>query len=63
MKPKTYLLITATLMAVVAVLHLSRVVFHVAVQIGAWTVPMWMSVIGLAVAGSLSILGFSLARR
>ena len=62
-KPKTYYLITATLMAVVAILHAVRTALHVPVQIGTWAAPMWLSVVGLIVAGTLSALGFSLARK
>ena len=62
MKPKTYILITATLLTVVALLHAARAVFHWPVQIGTWDFPEWMSIIGMLVAGTLASIGFSLAR-
>jgi hypothetical protein len=63
MKPKTYYLLTATLLAVVAILHAVRAALHLPVQIGTWEVPMWMSVGGMLVTGTLSVLGFTLARK
>ena len=63
MKLRTYLHITATLLAVVAILHVARIAFHVPVHIGTWVVPQWLSMIGMTVTGTLSVLGFSLARQ
>ena len=63
MKPKTYCLITATLLGVVALLHAARAALHVPVQIGTWAAPLWLSAVGMAVAGTLSVIGFSLARK
>jgi len=63
MKPKTYCLVTATLLGVVSLLHIARVALHVTVQIGTWAAPAWLSVLGMAVAGTLSVVGFSLARK
>lgn len=63
MKPKTYMLITAALLAVVATLHAARVVLQLPVQIGTWDLPMWMSVAGALVTGALASIGFSLGRK
>ena len=63
MKPKTYILITATLLTVVAILHAARVVLHWPVQINAWQLPEWMSIVGMLVTGALASIGFSLARK
>lgn len=53
MKPKAYLMVSGTLFALVALLHLLRIVFSWQAIIGGWTVPMWLSWIGLVVAGTL----------
>jgi hypothetical protein len=61
MSRKTYLLAAASIFSVVCVLHLARIVFGWSVVIGDWSVPMWLSWVGLIVAGALAYLGFSLA--
>ena len=63
MKPKTYILITATLLTVVALLHAARAVLHWPVQINTWNFPEWLSIVGMLVAGTLASIGFSLARK
>jgi len=63
MNSKTYLQITATLLAVVAILHVARIAFHVPVHIGTWEAPQWLSMIAMTVSGTLSVLGFSFARQ
>ena len=63
MKPKTYYLITAALLAAVAILHAVRAALHLPVQIGTWDLPMWMSVVGMLITGALASIGFSLARK
>jgi hypothetical protein len=52
----------ATIFAVVALAHLIRIAMAWPVQVGAWTVPMWISGIAIAGAGLLSFFGFRLAR-
>ena len=49
--------------ALVTLLHLSRIYMDWPVVIGSWTVPMWVSWIGLVVAGGLSYFGLRLAGR
>jgi Mn2+/Fe2+ NRAMP family transporter len=61
MSRRTYLLVAASIFSVVCVLHLARIVFGWSVVIGDWSVPMWLSWIGLIVAGALAYFGFSLA--
>jgi len=59
MKSRAYNLVTASVFTVVAVAHLARVCFGVAVIVGGWTVPLWLSWVGLVAAGILCIWGFS----
>ncbi len=63
MKTRTYHLVTASVFAVIAVGHLARVCLGVAVTVGGWTVPLWLSWVGLAAAGILCICGFRTARK
>jgi hypothetical protein len=60
MSGKTYLLISATIFTLVALLHLLRLFTHWSVQIGAVSVPLWGSWIGLIIGAALSIWAFRL---
>ena len=62
MKPKAYLMVSGTLFALVASLHLLRIVFNWQAVIGSWTVPMWLSWIGLAVTTTLCVWAYGLVR-
>ena len=61
MDQKTFTIIASAIFAAVALLHLLRILFGWPAMIGGWTVPMWVSWIGLVVAGGLSYFGISLA--
>jgi len=59
---KTYHYLTGTLFAVVAFVHLLRLINHWPLMGGFWDVPMSASWLGFAVAVSLSIWFFRLMR-
>ena len=63
MDQKTFTIIAGAIFAAVALLHLLRIFFGWPAVLGGWTVPMWVSWIGLVVAGGLSYFGLSLAMR
>ena len=63
MTAKTYVGVAACIFALVALLHLLRIVFGWSIVIGSWNVPMWLSWIGLIIAGGLSYFGARLALR
>jgi hypothetical protein len=63
MSRRAYLLATAIVFSLVALLHLVRIVFGWDAVIGGWSVPMWLSWIALVVTGALAYFGFSLADR
>ena len=63
MSEKTFAAIAAAIFGLVALLHLLRLLMGWSIVIEAWTVPMWLSWIGLVVAGALSYFGARLARR
>lgn len=58
---RIYCLVTAVLLGVVALAHLLRVVYGLEVRVGEASFPMVLSVVGLIVAGALSLWGFLLA--
>ena len=63
MDQKTFTIVAGAIFAVVALLHVLRILMGWPAMIGGWTVPMWVSWIGLVVAGGLSYFGLSLAMR
>ena len=63
MGQKTFSMVSGVIFALMALLHLSRIYMGWPVVIGSWTAPMWVSWIGLVVAGGLSYFGLSLATR
>lgn len=60
MKPFTTL--AAILFALVALAHGYRLATHCAVVVGSHTLPMWVSAVGLVVAGGLAIMLWREAR-
>jgi hypothetical protein len=55
---KTYNIVTAALFLIVAVVHLLRIILGWPAQIGGLDIPMWVSWLGLVVAGALTYFGF-----
>jgi hypothetical protein len=60
MTEKNYLIISATIFALVALLHFARLFTHWSFQIGMLTVPLWGSWLGLLIGAALSIWAFRL---
>ena len=63
MSQRTFTIIASAIFTVVALLHVLRIFLGWPAVIGGWTVPMWLSWIGLVVAGGLSYFGIRLAMR
>ena len=63
MNQKTFALLAGVICGLVALLHLLRIYMGWSVVIGSWTVPMWVSWLGLVVTAGLSYFGLSLAIR
>lgn len=59
MSTKLYYKITATVFAVIAVLHAIRVLNGWEATISGFEVPLWMSYVAVLVAGYLSYRGFT----
>ena len=51
---KTFARVAGIIFSLVAVLHLLRLIFRWEAVIGGWMVPMWISWIGIALAGALA---------
>ena len=62
MSEKTFCTIAAVIFILVALVHLARIVMGWPAMIGAWSVPMWVSWLGLVVAAVLAYFGFRLAK-
>ena len=60
MNKKIYFLISGLVFAIVAVVHLLRIINQFQVVIGTWSAPMVVSGIGFIAAGILSYCGFTL---
>lgn len=62
MTQRAFNLAAGTLFLTVTVLHALRLFFHWRASIGGWTVPMWISWAGLALAGFLAYTAFSMKK-
>ena len=62
MSNKAFFLIAGTVFGIVAIAHLLRIFTTLPVTIGGWTVPMWVSWVGVLVAGAMSFFGLRFAR-
>ncbi|MCB1529680.1 MAG: hypothetical protein H6853_03555 [Rhodospirillales bacterium] len=60
---KMYIIVSACLFVLVALAHLSRVVYGWPLQAGSVEVPLWLSWVGLVATGGLSVWGFYAWRR
>jgi len=61
MPRRAYLVVTAVIFSLIALLHLVRIIFGWSAMLGSWSVPMWLSWVALIVTGALAYFGFSLA--
>lgn len=53
-KTTHYRKVSGTIFALIAVLHLARLLYGWEAVIGGWTVPVWASVLGVIIAGWLA---------
>ena len=59
---RTYCMTSGVVFALVALMHVWRVVLGLSLQIGAWSVPQSLSVVGAIGAAALSLWAFRNAR-
>ena len=62
MKQRNFFLITSILFALIAFLHAVRLLLGWQVSVGGAVVPIWASLIGLAIAAFLAYEGFRLSK-
>ena len=60
---RTYIQITGVVFAIVALAHVVRLVLDWPVQMAGWVVPIWISWIGILVAGALCVWAFRVVGR
>jgi hypothetical protein len=63
MNERNYLLISAVIFGLMATTHLVRLFSPFSIVVGPWTVPIWGSLLGVAVGITLSVWAFRLAYR
>jgi hypothetical protein len=63
MKTKPYLIVSALIFTMVALVHLMRLAQGWPVMMGSLSVPFWISAIAFLISGGVAIWGFSLVRR
>lgn len=52
---RPFTLIAAVIFALMAIVHAYRLLTHFQIIAGSHTLPMWLSIVGIAVAGILAI--------
>ena len=62
MTQKTFTATVGVIFAVIAVLHLLRILLGWEAVIGGWQVPVWLSWLALALSGFLAYTAFTLRR-
>ena len=60
MNKQTYFLISGMVFAIVAIVHLLRIINQFQIVVGTWSAPMAVSWVGLIISGILSYWGFML---
>ena len=63
MNTKDFVIVSTIIFALVAVMHLIRLVLGWSMVLGMTSVPFWASLLVLLISASLAIWGFSLVRR
>jgi hypothetical protein len=63
MNTKDFVIVSTVIFALVAIMHLIRLVLGWSVVLGMTSVPFWASLLVLLISASLAIWGFSLVRR
>lgn len=60
---KTFLQLAGTIFGVIGILHLLRLLMGWQIVLIGWTVPLWISLFGVAVAWYLAYNAFTLAKK
>lgn len=60
---KAYLYLTSVIFALVGLVHLIRLIFELGIVLAGYSVPLWVSVVGIVIAWYLAYCSFILARK
>lgn len=63
MKPQAFARATGIIFLVIALLHLTRAMYGWEAVINGWSVPLWLSLVVVLIAGYLALQGLQLAKR
>jgi hypothetical protein len=63
MTQKTFSLVASVIFLLVAIGHLSRLVFRWSISLGGWPVPLWINGVALLISAYLAYEGFLLAKK
>ncbi len=63
MTQKSFSLVASVIFLLIALGHLSRLVFKVSVLLGGWALPFWVNGVALLVFAYLAYQGFRLAKK
>ena len=63
MKQGAFLVVTSSIFALIALVHALRLFYGWKVTIGDWAAPVWVSALGVLIAGYLAYQGFLLKRK
>lgn len=62
-REKKFHLISGVLFSIVALLHLSRILFGASFVLGSWEIPYWVSGLGTIITAFLAWMSFGLAKQ
>ena len=63
MTQRTFSLIASVIFLVIALGHLSRLVFKWSLLLAGWAIPFWINGVALLVSAYLAVQGFRLAKK
>ena len=63
MNTRDYVIVSSAIFALVAIMHLIRLVLGWSIVLGMTSVPLWGSLLVVLISASLAMWGFSLVRR
>ena len=63
MQRKIYLLVTAVIFSIIAILHFLRALFYWPSEIGTLVIPIWVSLLTVIIAVYLVVVALSLSKK
>ena len=58
-----YLYLTSIIFSIIGLLHLIRLIFELGIVLAGYSVPLWVSIIGVLIAWYLAYTAFRLAKK